>query len=100
MRSKSFAQRIAIASISVFAFSWPAQAQLYGEAQTREIAAIINSVACAAKNGSIPRSQMGARMKSMFAAKGYSSQRIYDNWSFYYRNAKFLGSQAGLNCLN
>jgi hypothetical protein len=42
---------------------------------------------------------MGQRMKEMFAAKGYSSQRIYGNWDYYYRNARFYSNQAGLNCL-
>ena len=100
MRPKTIIRLFAFISFSLFATSSPAQAQLYNESQTRQIAAIINTVACAAKNGSIPRSQMGSRMKSMFSAKGYSSERIYKNWDFYYRNAKFYGSQAGLNCLN
>jgi len=78
----------------------PAKAQLYNDRQTQEIAAIMNTVACAAQKGMIPRSKMGSTMKEMFASKGFSSQRIYSNWDYYYRNAKFYGSQAGLNCLN
>jgi hypothetical protein len=42
---------------------------------------------------------MGQRMKDMFASKGFSSQRIYSNWDYYYRNAKFYSRQAGYNCL-
>jgi len=90
---------IAGATMLSILFIQPVLAQLYNDRQTREIAAIMNSVACAAQNGIIPRAKMGSTMKEMFVSKGYSSQRIYGDWDYYYRNAKFYGSQAGLNCL-
>ena len=77
----------------------PSHAQLYNDAQTRKIAALITTVACAAQKGLIPRSKMGETMKELFAAEGFSSQRIYSNWDYYYRNAKYHSKKAGYNCL-
>jgi uncharacterized protein YlxW (UPF0749 family) len=64
-----------------------------------KISAIILSVACAAKTGFIPRSQMGINIKKMLSEGGYDPADVYGNWDYYWERAQEIDKVAKSFCI-
>jgi hypothetical protein len=71
---------------------------LEGSERTK-ISAIILSVACAAKTGFIPRSQMGINIKKMLSEGGYDPTDVYGNWDYYWERAQEIDRVAKSFCI-
>jgi hypothetical protein len=69
------------------------------DSKRTKISAIILSVACAAKTGFIPRSQMGINIKKMLSEGGYDPTDVYGNWDYYWERAQEIDKVAKSFCI-
>jgi hypothetical protein len=69
------------------------------DSERTKISAVILSVACAAKTGFIPRSQMGANIKKQLQMQGYNPSLVYANWDFYWGRVQEMDRKGNYNCV-